>query len=104
MKRSAFGGGLGGVLSDLRHRRLFRGRESRRSGSGGSWGLGSLAGSSRTFACCLRLITSPIRPAITSNVPANHEPLAPIAPEADPGAAGEPRQTAEAITRNRSVG
>jgi hypothetical protein len=108
MKRSAFGGGLGGVLSDLRHRRLFRGRESRRSGSGGSWGrgsgLGSLAGSSWTFACCLRLITSPIRPAITSNVPANHEPLAPIAPEADPGAAGEPRQTAEAITRNRSVG
>jgi hypothetical protein len=74
MKRSAFGGGLGGVLSDLRHRRLFRGRESRRSGSGGSWGrgsgLGSLAGSSWTFACCLRLITSPIRPAITSNVPA----------------------------------
>jgi hypothetical protein len=38
MKRSAFGGGLGGLLSDLRHRRLFRGRESRRSGSGGSWG------------------------------------------------------------------
>jgi hypothetical protein len=108
MKRSAFGGGLGGVLSDLRHRRLFRGRESRRSGSGGGWGrgsgLGSLAGSSWTFACCLRLITSPIGPAITSNVPANHEPLAPIAPEADPGAAGEPRQTAEAITRNRSVG
>jgi hypothetical protein len=67
-------------------------------------GLGSLAGSSWTFARCLRLITSPIRPAITSNVPANHEPLAPIAPEADPGAAGEPRQTAEAITRNRSVG
>ena len=33
-------------------------------------GLGSLAGSSWTFACCLRLITSPIRPAITSNVPA----------------------------------
>jgi hypothetical protein len=29
-----------------------------------------VAGSSLTFACCLRLITSPIRPEITSNVPA----------------------------------
>jgi hypothetical protein len=33
--------------------------------------MGSVVGSSWTFACCLRLMRSPIRPAITSNVPAN---------------------------------
>jgi hypothetical protein len=65
-------GALGGCSSSLDiERRFFRGRESSRSGNGGSCGRGSVVGSSWTFACCLRFRRSPIRPAITSNVPAN---------------------------------
>jgi hypothetical protein len=52
------GGGPGGCSSSLNiERRFLRGRESRRSGSGGSWGrgsvMGSLPGLSWTFARCL---------------------------------------------------
>jgi hypothetical protein len=70
------GGCTGGCSSSPNvERRSFRGRESRRSGSGGSWGRRSepcsLAESVSIFARCLRSITNPIRPAITSNVPAN---------------------------------
>jgi hypothetical protein len=65
---------VSGSPSALARRRSLRGRWSRRSGSGGNWGLASLlvalAGMSSTFLSFLRSITSPARPAITSNMPA----------------------------------